>query len=285
MSYSGWNLFGATAGILNNQGLNILLNMFFGPIVNAARAIAYQIIGAVNQFVFNFTTAVRPQITKCYAAGEQQQMMSLVFQSSKLSYFLLFILSMPVLLETNYILTIWLKEIPEYILLFARLVIISALIDSLSYPLMAAASATGKIKQYQIVVGGALLLNLPISYIFLKLGFKPQITMYVAIVISIICLFLRLWMLRGLVGLVVSDYSNKVIKVVIFVSIIAYIIPLFLYFQMEECFIRFIIVGITGVITSIVTIYFIGLSLNEQNYFFQIVRNRILKKVIPHYTK
>ena len=146
MSYSGWNLFGATAGILNNQGINILLNMFFGPVVNAARAIAYQINTAVNQFVMNYFTAVRPQITKYYAAGEKKSMMDLVYQSSRLAYFLLFFLSMPILLETNYIFNLWLKDTPDYVVIFTRLVIIAALIDSLSYSLMSAAQATGKIK-------------------------------------------------------------------------------------------------------------------------------------------
>ena len=139
ISYSGWNLFGAMAGVLNNQGINILLNIFFGPLVNASRAIAYRVNDAVNQFVLNFLTAVRPQITKQYAAGEIANMLKLVFQSSKFSYFLLLLLSMPVLLETGFLLEIWLKETPQYVIMFTRLVIITALIDSLAYPLLTAA--------------------------------------------------------------------------------------------------------------------------------------------------
>ena len=285
MSYSGWNLFGATAGILNNQGINILLNMFFGPIVNAARAIAYQISGAVNQFVSNFTTAVNPQITKYYAAGEKTRMVDLVFQSSKVAYFLLFFLSLPVLLETNFILNLWLKKTPEYVVLFTRLVIITALIDALSNPLITAALATGKIKKYQIVVGGMLLLNLPVSFCFLKLGFMPEVTMYVAIVISTICLFLRLQMLKGMVGLSISDYFKKVIRAIISVSVVAYGIPIFLSFQMEESLIRFIIVGITGVTTSITTIYFLGLSANERQFIIQIIKSRVISRINPRYAK
>jgi O-antigen/teichoic acid export membrane protein len=285
MRYSGWNLFGATAGILNNQGINILLNMFFGPIVNAARAIAYQISGAVNQFVFNFTTAVNPQITKYYAAGEQQQMMSLVFQSSKLSYYLLFFLSMPVIVETNFILNLWLKETPEYVVLFTRLVVITALIDTLSNPLITAALATGNIKKYQIVVGGMLLLNLPVSYFFLKLGFMPEVTMYVAIVISTICLFLRLQMLKGMVGLSMGDYFKKVIRAIISVSVVAYSIPVILCFQMDESFIRFIIVGFTGAIVSVTTIYFLGLSTNERQFIIQIIKSRVINSINQRYAK
>lgn len=278
MSYSGWNLFGATAGILNNQGINILLNVFFGPVVNAARGIAYQISAAVNQFASNFFTAVNPQITKYYAANEKEQMMKLVYQSSKFSFFLLFILSMPVLLETNYILTLWLKEVPEYVVLFSRLVLFSVLIDSLSNSLITSALATGKIKRYQMIVGGMLLLNLPISYCFLKFGFPPQITMYISIVISGICLFLRLWMLRDMIGLSMKDYIIRVLIVVISVSIVAYLIPLFLLFQLEESLMRFIIIGFTGLITSIGTIYIIGLSKNERKFLIQIIQSRVTTK-------
>ena len=275
ISYSGWNLFGAIAWVINNQGINILLNLFFGPIVNAARAIAYQVNTAVNLFVSNFLTALNPQITKYYATEEKEKMIKLVFQSSKFSYFLLFLLSMPVLLETNFIFTLWLKETPQYVVLFTRLVIICALIDSLSYPLMTAAQATGKIKQYQIVVGGMMLLNLPASYCFLKMGFLPQVTMFIAIVISIICFFLRLWMLRSMVGLCMRDYYRAVLIVVFSISIVAYLLPLFLIFQLDESLTRFIIVGVTGLMTSFTTIYFIGLSLSERLYFNKIIQNRV----------
>ena len=277
ISYSGWNLFGALAGVLNNQGINILLNLFFGPVVNTARAIAFQVNAAVNQFVMNFFTAVQPQITKYFASEEKEKMMKLVFQSSKFSYFLLFLLSMPVFLETNFIFNLWLKDTPQYVVLFTRLVIICSLIDSLSYPLMTAAQATGKIKLYQSVVGGTMLLNLPFSYLLLKVGFLPQVTMYIAIIISIICLFLRLWLLKYMVGLSIRDYLKKVLIPAIFVSILAYTFPLFLTICLKGCFIRFIIVIATGLITSVLTIYFIGISKDERQFILQQLKNRIIK--------
>lgn len=279
ISYSGWNLFGAVAGVMNNQGINILLNMFFGPVVNAARGIAYQVSYAVNQFVMNFFTAVSPSIIKYYAADEREKMLKLVFQSSKFSYFLLLLLSMPFLLETNYILTVWLKNVPEYVVLFTRLVIINALIDSLTYSMQTAAQATGRIKLYQSIVGGTMLLNLPISFVFLKLGFPPQVTMYASIVISFICLFLRLWLLRNLVDLSISDYLTKVFNAVLLVSVIAYMIPLFLIFKMEESLTRFIIVGITALLTSLVSTYFIGLNASERLYIIQGLKSNVINKL------
>jgi O-antigen/teichoic acid export membrane protein len=279
MSYSGWNLFGASASIINNQGINILLNMFFGPVVNAARGIAYQVSGAVNQFVSNFVTAVNPQITKYYAAGQNKQMMNLVYNSSKFSFFLLFVLSMPFLLETKYVFTLWLKEVPEYVELFTRLVIIAALIDSLSNALVTTALATGKIKNYQIIVGGVLLLNLPVSFCFLKFGFQPQTTMYITISISIFCLFLRLWMLKSMVNLSIKEYIGKVLIVVISVSIVSYLIPLCLVFQLNESFAHFIIISGVGLMCSTISIYYLGLDKNEKRYFIQIVKSK--SKFLP----
>ena len=279
LSFSGWNLFGGIAGVLNNQGVNILLNIFFGPVVNMARGIAFQVSAAVNQFVLNFTLAVNPQIIKYYAMGEKKEMMSLVFKSSKFSYFLLLILSMPVLLETNYLLTFWLKIVPDYIVLFSQLVITNALIESLSFSLQSTAQATGDIKLYQIVVGGFLLLNLPISFIFLKLGYPPEITMYISIAISIIALFARLWMLKNLVGLSLREYFYKVVLVVLGVTVLSYMLPVFLILSFEESFMRFFLVGVTTIMASLATIYLIGITEKERVYFNNIVKDRVLDKI------
>jgi len=278
ISYSGWNLFGSVAWVLNSQGINILLNLFFGPVVNASRAIAYQVSSTVFQFVSNFITAVNPQITKYYATNEKDQMMKLVFQSSKLSYFLLFILSMPVLLETNFILTLWLKQIPEYAVLFLRLVVIIALIDSLSFPLMTAAQATGKVKYYQIVVGGMLLFNLPVSYLFLNLGYEPQVTMYISILISSISLFLRLLMLRTMIGLIIKNFFKYVLVAVFSVSVVSYILPLILIFNFNDGFFRFFAVGFSGLITSIGSIYLFGISINERHILNGVLKAKLTKE-------
>jgi O-antigen/teichoic acid export membrane protein len=222
----------------------------------------------------NFHTAVKPQITKYYASDEKDKMISLVLKSSKYSYYILFILSMPVLLETNYIFIFWLKNVSAYMVPFTRLIIVSALIDSLSHSLLTAAQATGKIKLYQVVVGGILLLNLPISYILLKSGFQPQATLYVSIIFSIICLFLRLWMLRQLVKLSILGYIKKVIMRVLAASIIASIIPLFIITRLDESFTRFIIICSSGLIASIVAIYIIGLSRIERKFLIQVIQSR-----------
>ena len=243
-SFSGWNLFGATSSVFNNQGINILLNIFFGPVINAARGIAFQISTYVNQFARSFITAVDPQITKYYASEKKEQMMTLVFRSSKVSYFLMLILTMPILLEAHFILSIWLKQVPDYTFIFTVLIITIALIDSLSYPLMTAAQATGDIKKYQLIVGGALLLNLPISYLFLRLNYPPQTTLYISIIISLICLILRLLMLRTMINLSLRNYIKNVLQNVVFTTCPAFILPICIIKYFPESFCRFVIVGL-----------------------------------------
>ncbi|MEE1288394.1 MAG: lipopolysaccharide biosynthesis protein, partial [Bacteroidaceae bacterium] len=169
-SFAGWSFWGNLAGILYSQGLNMMLNIFFGPVVNAARGIATQIQHVVTQFVTNFQMALNPQITKTYASGGLDKMHSLMFRSARFSFMLLFFLSLPIMLETNYIFTLWLGIVPENTVIFARIIIAISLIYTIANPCVIANQATGKVKVYQAVVGGLLLLILPISYIVLKMG-------------------------------------------------------------------------------------------------------------------
>jgi O-antigen/teichoic acid export membrane protein len=263
LNYAGWNLFGNIAGIAMGQGVNILLNIFFGPVINAARGIAFQVNGAINGFVSNFQIALNPQIVKSYATNDKKYMHQLIFQGSKYSFFLLLILAMPILLETELILGWWLNTVPEYTVLFCRLVIINTLIDAISGPLMTAAQATGKIKKYQAVVGGLLLLILPLSYMFLKMGFDPQITLYVSITISTIALYARLWMLRFLINISIKKFFKEVIIIIIIVAFFSVILPLGLKLKLKEGFNSFLIIGITSVFSTCISIYFIGLTKQE----------------------
>lgn len=278
ISFASWNLWGSFAYIIRGQGINVLLNMFFGPIVNAARGIAFQVSNALNHFVANFQMAVRPQIIKSYASDDFNFMKTLVYQGSKYSFFLLFILSLPILLETQTILKLWLNIVPEYTVLFTRLVIISTLIDSLSGTLMTAAQASGKIKTYQMIVSGILVLNLPVSYIFLKLGYEPQVTMYIGIVIYILALIARLIILRSLVKLKIRDFVIKVLTRTFFVTLFAPVLPYLFYLKLDTSIVRFIVVSVVSIISSIFFIYIVGLTNTEQKLFVQFIAKRIKKE-------
>lgn len=283
IGYSGWNLFGAIASVLNNQGINILLNLFFNPIVNAARGIAYQINMAVNQFVQNFMMAVNPQITKYYAENNITEMHKLIFRSSKFSFFLLSLLTMPIIVETNFVLSLWLVEVPEYAVIFTRLILIVALIDSLSYPLMTAAQATGKIKKYQSVVGSVLMLNVPISYVFLKFGFQPEITLYIAIFVSLTCLLLRLMLLRNMVNFSMQLFAQHVLAKGIAIVALGILIPIFLSMNIpDKTLFDFFIITFCCIIFISFFIYMFGLQKNEKDFLKNKMHSLISKKYKLH---
>jgi O-antigen/teichoic acid export membrane protein len=266
LNYSGWNLFGGISVVAANHGINILLNIFFGPVINTARSIAYQVGSAIHVFVGNFQTAVNPQIVKSYARENQQYMMMLIYQSAKYSFFLLFLLSFPVLLETKFILMLWLKTVPDYAVLFCRLVLINIWIDCLSGPLVIAVQATGKIKWYQIIVGTLIVINLPISYIALKMTLMPEITLYISIIISSLALFARIIVLRKLTEISIREYIRQVLCPAGIVIIIPIILSFGLLSLLNANITRLIIVSIFAITTSACSIYLIGLKYSEQQF-------------------
>ena len=195
-SFAGWNLIGVSSTMLRTQGISLLLNFFFDVIINAATGIAFRVKNAFDSFAGNFMTAISPQITKSYAAKDYNYLMQLIFKGSKLSYYLLLFIFVPIFIETETILKLWLKIVPDYSVIFVRLLLIVSLIEVLSKTLIQAMFATGDIKKYQLVVGSVTLLNLPISLLFLYLNFTPEIVFIVAISIAFITLFVRLFMLK-----------------------------------------------------------------------------------------
>ena len=271
--FAGWNFIGASSVVFRDQGGNIILNIFFGPTVNAARGIANQVNTAITGFVQNFMTAFNPQITKSYASGDGEYMMTLIFQGARLSFYMLLLLSLPVLINTHYILVIWLKIVPEHAVLFVRLILIFAMCESISNPLITAMLATGKIRNYQIVVGGLQLLNLPLSYICLKTGFVPESILVVAIIISLACLFARLYMLRGMIGLSSILYMKNVFLNVLVVALLSAIIPYMLFCYMKETFFSFIIITLIAVLCTLVVEFYIGCNQKERFFVLNKVRN------------
>lgn len=263
-TYAGWNFWGNLAGVLSNQGVNVLLNVFFGPVVNAARGVAFEVRAAINALVYNFQLAISPQIIKTYANGDRAMMLKLVFQGAKLSFFLLFFFSLPLFLESDIVLKLWLKIVPDYSVDFVRLVLVNLLIDCLSGPLMATAQATGRIRLYQVVVGGSLLAILPISYLFLQYGYDPQVTFYVSIFFSLTALFFRLIVVRVLVGLRIRDFLTKVIFPIVSFSLLSVIIPSVLNRGMDSGLFRTGIVIVSSFCCTIISFFLIGLTKEER---------------------
>lgn len=265
-SFAGWNFIGASSAVLRDQGGNIIINLFGGPAVNAARGIAMQVNHAIVGFSNNFMTALNPQITKSYASGEQDYMMKLIFRGARLSFYMLLFLSLPVLVSTHYILSVWLGIVPEHSVLFVRLALIFAMSESISSPLVTAMLATGKIRNYQIVVGGLQMLNLPISYVLLRIGCIPETVMMVAIGLSQCCLAARLVMLRTMIGLSARKYLREVYLNVILVTTAAAVLPILTSVILEESFLNFVIIVLISLITAAISIFYIGFNKNERDF-------------------
>lgn len=216
--FAGWSLFGSIAWAAKGQGLNVLLNLFFGTTVNAAYGIANQVNAAINSFVQNFSLAIAPQIVKTYSTNDYKQSINLIYYGSKFSFLLLLIVAYPIFICVEPILDLWLVEVPHYSASFIRLIIIISLLESFTYPIGTAIQATGKIRIYQTVIGLTLLLTLPISWIFLKYGYQASIVFYISIIISLIALALRLIILKQ--NLYIFSIRNYIIQVLLPSSIV-----------------------------------------------------------------
>ena len=274
VSYTGWNMFGSAVGVFKNQIVNIILNQFFNPVVNAARGIAAQVNSAVNSFAQNFSTAVRPQIIKSYASGEKEKMLQLMFRSCKATFLLMFVFALPLILEMPYVLKLWLKNVPEYAVLFTILALIDALVDTISYPLMATAQATGKIKLYQAVVGGVLLLNAPIAFVVLKLGAPAFSVFIVSISVTSLAFIVRLCILKKLINFSFWNFIWKVFIPIICCAGLAFIIPYFVRNMLDSSFIRLCVTVIVSVICVTLSGYFVALSKNERQWIVGIIKSK-----------
>ena len=185
-SFINWNLVGAIAAVGKNQGMNIIINIFFGTVINAARAIAYQVNSVISSFAQNFMKAVDPRITKAYANGNENEFVRIIYISSKLSYYLLLAIAIPFIANSKYVLTLWLGNVPEYTISFVSLALIDALILSITEPILTAVQAVGKMKIYQLTVGILSLLNLPVAYFALKMFNDPVVPFVVAIILDLL---------------------------------------------------------------------------------------------------
>lgn len=266
LNFTGWTCIGGSASILNNQGINILLNIFFGTAVNAARGVAYQVNSAVTSFSSNFMMAVNPQIIKTYASDEWDRCKFLVFKSARISFFLILIITVPLVIDPELFMKIWLTAVPVDTIPFVQLILIQSLIDTLCLPLQTLNQASGKIKWYQITAGGLLLINFPTSYVFLKFGFPASCVFFIAIIISILGIIVRLSVLHYLISFPVKEFILEVICKVLPVAFITLILSLLVkYIMLENTSMRWTVAFLSTFIT-ISSIYTLGLYANERQF-------------------
>lgn len=278
LSYSVWDLFGGLAGVSQNQGVNVLLNVFFGPLVNAARGISFQIQSAVKLFINNFLTAVRPQVVKSFAENNYARMYGLTFKAIKFSMLIMMALVVPIIYETDFILNIWIGDTyPQETSLFAKIILVSALFDVIEVGQNMAFHAIGRIKTGNIVCGTIMILSLPISYVLLKLGFPSYVPFVIVIVTNVINEVLTLLIMKSYI-----DFSLKRLFIgtylpVLAVLVIAFGLPYMICNIMEGCTLRFFINLITIEVSILLFGWVLCLSREEKSKIIGVINKRIGK--------
>lgn len=276
LGFSGWHFIGTFSTSCRSQGINILLNMFFNPAINAARAIAFQVNTHILQLSSNFFTAIKPQIYKSYAKKEYEDLFRLMMRASIISAFLISIIAFPIIANTDFVLGLWLKEVPDYTVLFTQLALINGLIDASDAPLIAAALATGKIRKYMLIVSTIILANVPLSYFALKIGGDPTITLYISITISCISVIVRAYLLKGLINFPWIKYLFLMVKlflVTLAVLVVIYMIPQ----EYKNNLFGFIYISAVIILCTIV-LYGVVVDKNDRQYIYTYVKNKFKKK-------
>lgn len=277
-SFASYTFLGSFAAILSNHGVNIVLNLFCGVAVNAARAISVQVLHAISKFVSDFTVALNPQIVKTYAAGELDKSMELVYRGAKFSYYLMFIFSVPIIFLTPEILKLWLGHYPDHTIIFVRLTLMYGLVTVLSKTLTTEILATGKIRSNAFIIGGLRILILPFSYLVLWMGYEAYMVYYVMIVIDSISIFTRLFILKDVTGVKMIGYFKSVLFPVILVSILSCIVCYIIWKQIPSTLPYNLLYVVSSLIVCMVITFCLGISSNERQMIMSGV-NKIANRI------
>ena len=273
--FAGWNMLGTACTMFNTQGVNILMNLFFGVVTNAARGIVNQVESVIVQFVSNFTTALNPQVTKSYASGNLDYMHSLVYKGTKFSYYLILIMALPFMFEAEFVLKLWLGEYPEEAPLFLRLAIIATMVDRLGNTTAVAAWATGNIKKYYIIVSATIIFVFPLTYIAYKIGAPAYVAYLIFIIFYFVIMWQKVFILKGLTGFQPKEFLKNVMYPITITTIMAILIPLLTAHYLADNVVGSILQIIISVMSSIVAIYLFGLTKGEKALMMDTIQSRI----------
>lgn len=275
--FTGWNLFGNFSYIFFTQGLNLILNYFCGAAVNAARGIAVQVDGIVRQFATNVQTAINPQIIKSYAQSDKERFFSLIFASSRYCFYLLLLLALPIILEADFLLTLWLGNYPEHTINFLRITLATVTLEALVTPMFMANLASGKVKIYQLVISIISIVFIPITFLAIRITRVPEVVFICTLIMTIVEIIARIFIVHGQVGLSRGLYVRRVLVKVFLVSVLASVFPVLIHMQMEEGLIRFLVVGFVCVVSVVTVVFFIGINKNERDYAIRYLRKRVFR--------
>lgn len=280
-AFCGWNLFGAASGMITNQGINMLINIFFGVTVNAARGVAFQVYSGVQKFIANFQLAMNPQIVQSYAAGDRNRYLTLCYANFKVSVYLMWIIVLPLIVSCHEILNLWLGEnIPEQTPIFVDLVLLTGIVEALGSSISVPLYATGNIKKYQLYVGFVRILSLPIAYIVYKMGYPAASSMIVCLIIDILAQFFRVTIWTKQVNTSNLDYVKRIILPLIIVILITSLFSIWIYqlFTFDWKFLKILLIIIISLFINFLTILYIALSKTERNIIIKFIVNKIFKK-------
>ena len=275
LSFSGWSLFGAVANVANSQGTNIVLNMFTNVTMNAAMGIANQVNAAVYSFVSNFQTAFNPQIVKSWAEGNRKYFIDLICGASKVSFFLLTFLTVPLLVNCEFVLSVWLNDVPEYSVRFVQLILIWALIDSWNGPLWMAVHATGKIKKHEIIASVFTFSNLPIVILFFLFDARPEWVLGIRICVACAITVWRVFFLEKMIQISKCYFVFQVL----FRSLSVFLSSLILTNMFAKVFtngmLRLFVTCSLSIFFTLILIIFIGVSKYERHWCYRFIKNKI----------
>lgn len=272
-SFAGWSLIGNMIWVGYTQGINLMLNVFFGPVVNAARGISVNVQGAIKGFVTNFQMAANPQITKSYAKEDYSRLHSLIYFSSKFSFFLLLLMELPVFIEADTILKLWLVNVPDHTVAFLRISLLTMLIGALENPIGTANDATGDIKKYQIIAGCFNVFIIILSYIALRMGYAPESVFVIQLAITCIVQFVKVYIVKNKINLSIRQYTYHLVLPLIIATAASLILPVTIYFLLKQGVVRFIVVSFVSIISVVASAYLLGLTRTERQIAFaQVVK-------------
>lgn len=265
ITFSGWNFFGTFACMVREQGLNMVLNLFFGPVVNAARGIAYQVSSALQGFVSNISVAAKPQMVSSFAEGNAERTLKLMYSMSKLSFFILYLMAVPVCLEIDYILHLWLGDVvPQHTANFVVLVILTNFMNNLNAPLSNVVYATGKMRNYEVTFSVINILIIPVAYVALEMGLPPEAAFFSYFVMTIIVQIGCLYVLRTIIKISLTDYFYRLCCPLLIFSVVAIPLPYIVSYIMPVGFLRLLLVTMFTGIVAVGVFYWIGLDHKEK---------------------
>ena len=266
LSFSGWNVFGTFGGMAKDQGLNMILNLFFGPVVNAARGVAMQVSGAISGLVSNIGISVRPQLTGAYARGDKERAFKLMYSLSKISFGALYMMSLPIMIDINYILHLWLGEaVPEHTSVFVILIFMSAYLSAFNAAFSAIIHSSGKMKTYQIVGAAFNVAILPIVYFYLKNGCSSEKALLISVIVYAIAQIPNLFILRRQEGMSVRGYIKKVAIPLILVVVTTFWVPFVPFKLMDESFLRLVVITLVSAVVVGLSFYVLGTDKSEKD--------------------